>query len=175
MIIQRDGLRSDAIGQYLVLSLGKLPESSVDTPKETPALRAVGSAGSSPYSAESTVETSPSGPVSLTVLTKSLTVRALEIPLGSLRAHRPRCAVPPASARISWACLPHAAPRTWNHSPLSSDTFSLLFDHVWLPRHHFPSFFSSHPTRLVELILCVSAPFPKDSVITPLIWGSTGT
>ena len=32
------------------------------------------------------------------------------------------------------------------------------------------SFFSSHPTRLVELILCVSAPFPKDSVITPPIW-----
>ena len=42
MIIQRDGLRSDAIGQYLVLSLGKLPESSVDTPKDRgPEARAV--------------------------------------------------------------------------------------------------------------------------------------
>ena len=95
MIIQRDGLRSDAIGQYLVLSLGKLPESSVDTPKETPALRAVGSAGSSPYSAESTVETSPSGPVSLTVLTKSLTVRALEIgPRGPADDARPSLSAP---------------------------------------------------------------------------------
>ena len=95
MIIQRDGLRSDAIGQYLVLSLGKLPESSVDTPKETPALRAVGSAGSSPYSAESTVEMSPAGPVSLTVLTKSLTVRALEIgPRGPADDARPSLSAP---------------------------------------------------------------------------------
>ena len=42
------------------------------------------------------------------------------IPLGSLHAHGSRCAMPPASARISWACLPHAAPLTWNPSPLSS-------------------------------------------------------
>lgn len=42
------------------------------------------------------------------------------IPLGSLRAHGSRCAVPPASARIFWACLPRAAPLTWNPSPLSS-------------------------------------------------------
>src|SRR5574337_887074 len=51
-------------------------------------------------------------------------------------------------------------------SPLvSSDTFSFLFDHVRLPGHHFPSFFSSHRPRLVEIILWVSALFPKDSVI----------
>ena len=50
-------LRSDASGQYLVPSLGKLPESSVDRHKETLAHCAMGSAGSSPYSAESTVET----------------------------------------------------------------------------------------------------------------------
>lgn len=42
------------------------------------------------------------------------------IPLGSLRAHGSRCAVPPASARIFSACLPRAAPLTWNPSPLSS-------------------------------------------------------
>lgn len=61
-------------------------------------------------------------------------------------------------------------------SPLvSSDTFSFLFDHVRLPGHHFPSFFSSHRPRLVEIILWVSALFPKDSVIPPLLWGSTGT
>ena len=36
-------------------------------------------------------------------------------------------------------------------SPLvSSDTFSFLFDHVRLPGHHFPSFFSSRLTALVS-------------------------
>ena len=56
MIVKRDGLRLDTISQYLVLSLGKLPESSVDKNKEILAHCAIGSAGSSPYSAKSTVE-----------------------------------------------------------------------------------------------------------------------
>ena len=86
------------------------------------------------------------------------------IPLGSLQAHGSRRAVPPASARIFGARLPRRAPLALNPSPLSS----------WLPRHHFASF-SSHRTRLVERIPRLSALVPKESVIAPFIWGSTGT
>lgn len=49
------------------------------------------------------------------------------IPLGSLRAHGSRRAVPPASARIFRARLPRCALLTWNPSPLSSDLFSFLW------------------------------------------------
>lgn len=96
------------------------------------------------------------------------------IPLGSLQAHGSRRAVPPASARIFGARLPRRAPLTLNPSPLSSDMFSFPCDSSWLPRHHFASF-SSHRTRLVERIPRLSALVPKESVIAPFIWGSTGT
>ena len=128
------------------------------------------------------------GTVSMTVLMKSLTVRALEIgPRGPAGDGRPSLSAPCALTGPGVPCPsirshllglspPCCSTDLESFSPLvSSDTFSFLFDHVRLPGHHFPSFFSSHRPRLVEIILWVSALFPKDSVIPPLIWGSTGT
>ena len=163
MIIQRDGLRSDAIGQYLVLSLGKLPESSVDTPKETPALRAVGSAGSSPYSAESTVETSPSGPVSLTVLTKSLTVRALEIgPRGPADDARPSLSAPCVLTGPGVPCPQHLLASPGPVSPMLLHGLGILL-----------------PSRLTRFLFCSTmsgspgTTSPRSSLLIPLVsWNS---
>ena len=117
------------------------------------------------------------GTVSVTVLTKSLTARALEIgPRGPAGDGRPSLSAPSIRSHLLGLSPPCCSTDLESFSPLvSSDTFSFLFDHVRLPGHHFPSFFSSHRPRLVEIILWVSALFPKDSVIPPLIWGSTGT
>ena len=163
MIIQRDGLRSDAIGQYLVLSLGKLPESSVDTPKETPALRAVGSAGSSPYSAESTVETSPSGPVSLTVLTKSLTVRALEIgPRGPADDARPSLSAPCVLTGPGVPCPQPLLASPGPVSPMLLHGLGILL-----------------PSRLTRFLFCSTmsgspgTTSPRSSLLIPLVsWNS---
>lgn len=96
------------------------------------------------------------------------------IPLGSLRAHGSRRAVPPASARIFWARLPAVLRSLGTLLPSRLTCFPSCGDSFWLPWHHF-TLFSSHRTRLVERIPRLSALFPKESVIAPFLWGSTGT
>ena len=117
---------------------------------------------------------------------KSFPVRALEIgPRGPADSGRPSLSAPCRLTGPGVQCprhllassgprLPRRAPLTLNPSPLSSDMFSFPCDSSWLPRHHFASF-SSHRTRLVERIPRLSALVPKESVIAPFIWGSTGT
>lgn len=129
------------------------------------------------------------GTVSVPVLVKkSFPVRALEIgPRGPADSGRPSLSAPCGLTGPGVPCPQHLLASSGPVSPAVLCSLGTLLpsrltcfpscgDSFWLPRHHFTSF-SSHRTRtrLVERIPRLSALFPKESVIAPFLWGSTGT
>lgn len=127
------------------------------------------------------------GTVSVPVLVKkSFPVRALEIgPRGPADSGRPSLSAPCGLTGPGVPCPQHLLASSGPVSPAVLRSLGTLLpsrltcfpscgDSFWLPWHHF-TLFSSHRTRLVERIPRLSALFPKESVIAPFLWGSTGT